>query len=82
MNSNAYWKGPVWININYLLLRGLKLYYSSQMPFYAKIKNDLTKMVCGEENTRGYFYENYINGKGSFSYPFTGWTTLISIIIR
>jgi mannosyl-oligosaccharide glucosidase len=81
-NSDAYWKGPVWININYMFLRGLNLYYQSTTDFYQKIRQDLIKTVCMHEEERGYFYENYINGRGSFSYPFTGWTALISIIIR
>jgi len=29
-NSDAYWRGPVWMNINYLVLRGLHLYYKNQ----------------------------------------------------
>lgn len=25
--KSNYWTGPIWINIQYLVLRGLKLYY-------------------------------------------------------
>lgn len=25
--NDAYWRGPVWVNINYLFLRGLNLFY-------------------------------------------------------
>jgi mannosyl-oligosaccharide glucosidase len=28
-NASAYWRGPVWINLNFLLLRGLNIYYES-----------------------------------------------------
>lgn len=80
--ASAYWRGPVWININYLFLRGLHLYYPSQATYYGKLRGDLIGTVCKQEEERGYFYENYINGKGSFSFPFTGWTALIAVIIR
>lgn len=40
------------------------------------------KTVCGNWENSGYFYENYINGTGSFSFPFNGWTSLIAIIIE
>lgn len=81
-SKDAYWKGPVWININYLFLRGLKLNYKSQNAYYQKLRKDLIETVCLEEEERGYFFENYIEGRGSFSYPFTGWTSLISIIVK
>lgn len=30
MTEGAYWRGPVWINLNYMVLRGLKLYYPKE----------------------------------------------------
>lgn len=82
-NQNAYWKGPVWININYLFMRGLKKFYlPSAESFYKKLREELIDTVCGNWESSGYFYENYIKGKGSFSYPFTGWTALITIIVE
>ena len=81
-SKDAYWKGPVWMNINYLFLKGLHENYPSQRKYYEKLRIDLINTVCGNWNRDGYFYENYIKGEGSFSYPFTGWTSLISIIIK
>jgi len=66
--------------MNFLLLRGLNIFYESEKPFYNKLRKDLLNTVCGNYDKTGYFYENYIKGKGSFSYPFNGWTSLISII--
>jgi len=42
----------------------------------------LVNTVCGNYKKTGYFYENYKKGHGSFSYPFNGWTSLISIIVN
>lgn len=82
LTSGAYWRGPVWININFLFLRGLFLYYKTETELYRKLRADIIQTVCGYEEKKGYFFENYIQGKGSFSYPFTGWTALISVIVR
>jgi len=38
--------------------------------------------VCGEWSRTGYFFENYKEGAGSFSYPFNGWTSLVALVIN
>ena len=68
--------------MNFLLLRGLNIYYESEREYYGKLRNDLINTVCGNFKKTGYFYENYKKGHGSFSYPFNGWTSLISIIVN
>lgn len=80
-SKDSYWRGPVWINMNYLVLRGLKLYYPEQDKLYQQLRTQLIDTVCGEWNRTGYFFENYIRGVGSFSFPFNGWTSLIALII-
>lgn len=80
--KDAYWRGPVWININYLVLRGLSLFYTSEKEYYQRLRREVVETVCSNLAKKGYFYENYIHGKGSFSYPFTGWTALIAIIVK
>jgi mannosyl-oligosaccharide glucosidase len=79
--KNSYWTGPVWINMNYLVIKGLKLFYPEQDDLYTDIRQQVIDTVCGEWTRTGYFFENYIKGGGSFSYPFNGWTSLIALII-
>jgi mannosyl-oligosaccharide glucosidase len=61
-SGNNYWTNPVWINMNYLILRGLKLhYYHNPKAFdiYNKLRETVIANVCGNWETNGYFYENY-----------------------
>lgn len=60
LTNGAYWRGPVWINMNFLVLRGLFLYYRTEIDLYKKLRKDLINTVCTEEDKKGYFYENYI----------------------
>lgn len=86
--NDDYWTGNIWININYLILRGLKLYYWKKQrvkDIYTELRNNIIKNVCGEWENTGYFWENY-NEKNGFgdknrAKPFNGWTSLITIII-
>ena len=56
--------------MNYLLLRGLKLFYSGNsdaMKIYEKLKSNLMDDVCFNYYFKGFFYENFDcwNGIGS-----------------
>ena len=48
--------------MNYLLLRGLKLYYpdnTKAMDIYNSLKSNLMKTVCYNFYKTGFFYENF-----------------------
>ena len=86
-----YWRGPIWININYLILHSLKVHYiPRQGPFksqleriYKNLRNNLIDNVYKEYAATGYVWEQYgaLDGKGKRSHPFTGWTALILLIM-
>ncbi|CAH1761949.1 6763_t:CDS:10 [Entrophospora sp. SA101] len=89
-NEN-YWRGPVWININYLILSSLyKNYAKNPGPYqtkaqtiYKELRNNIINNVFKEFERTGYVWEQYssIDGKGSRSHPFTGWTALVTLIM-
>ncbi|KAJ7752098.1 glycoside hydrolase [Mycena metata] len=79
-----YWKGPVWIQMNYLALRALyKKYAAEEGPYKARaqeIYQQLRKNIIDNEYERtGYVWEQYdaLTGTGMRSHPFTGWTSLV-----
>jgi len=83
---DSYWGGPIWIPINYLALRGLKLYYyenEKARKIYDELRENIIRNVCAEKEKGGYFFEQYNqnNGKGQKNYPFTGWTATVMLII-
>jgi mannosyl-oligosaccharide glucosidase len=83
--GDAYWTEPIWIPMNYLALRGLKLFYFDvpevQEIYKALRENLLENMQKTWHNTRN-FWENYdsFDGHGKGFPSFTGWTTLITLI--
>lgn len=61
MRNDQYWTGPIWININYLVLRGLYIHYVKTNSLAHKIYNELRQniidSVCGSYNETMYFWE-------------------------
>lgn len=61
--GNNYWTNPIWIHLNYLVLKGLKLHYNDSNEFaletYNMLRNNVINTVCGNYENTGYFYENY-----------------------
>ncbi|KAK9838545.1 hypothetical protein WJX81_006602 [Elliptochloris bilobata] len=84
-----YWRGPVWLNINYLALAALQHYAGVSGPhraeaarLHSELRRNLLQTVVGEAQRSGYLWENYdeATGRGRGSHPFTGWTALVVLI--
>ncbi|KAI9338229.1 glycoside hydrolase [Obelidium mucronatum] len=86
-----YWRGPIWMNIQYLVLRRLYEYKaSSSSPYaarsgeiYEKLRLDIINNVFKNYKETGFVWEQYspIDGKGQRSHPFTGWTSLVLLMM-
>jgi len=84
--NSDYWTGPIWVNFQYLLLRAIHKYYpnNGQGEIVAKsLWPDFVGNMLKDFNDTGYIWEHYNwttkNGEGN--HPFTGWSTLITLII-
>lgn len=84
-----YWRGAIWINMNFLALKSLHHYGGLDGPFkekamdaYVKLKRNLLRTVLVEYERTGYIWEQYhdVNGRGKGSHPFTGWSSLFVLI--
>jgi mannosyl-oligosaccharide glucosidase len=86
-----YWRGPIWVNINYLALRALNRYYVSvEGPYseqarnvYNVLRRNLIANIFKVWKRTGDQYEQYsaITGSGQGQHPFAGWTSLIVLIM-
>jgi len=86
-----YWKGPIWMQMNYLVLKALHNTYAAQegpyqakaQTIYEELRQNIIENVFKEYQRTGYVWEQYDanNGEGRRSHPFTGWTSLVSLII-
>ncbi|KAF4576863.1 Processing alpha glucosidase I [Pleurotus pulmonarius] len=86
-----YWKGPIWIQMNYLALSALHKTYAKQpgphqahaQEIYTKLRQNVINNVFKEYERTGYVWEQYnaMTGEGQRSHPFTGWTSLITLIL-
>jgi mannosylglycerate hydrolase len=70
-----YWRGPVWVNINWLLLRGLQRYgFDEQAEYLRQTTIDLVR----EGGFYEYFHPTKGNGHGS---DFFSWTAALLLDI-
>ena len=85
-----YWRGAVWINVNYLAVRALHHYANVPGPYsdlaqqmYTDLRKNIISNIIKQYNKTGYVWENYndISGKGQGCHPFTGWSALVTLMM-
>ncbi|XP_067124411.1 mannosyl-oligosaccharide glucosidase [Centruroides vittatus] len=85
-----YWRGTIWININYMALQALHYYSKTPGPsqeqafnLYTELRKNLVTNILSEYKRTGYIWEQYNDktGKGHGSHPFTGWSSLVVLIM-
>jgi mannosyl-oligosaccharide glucosidase len=86
-----YWRGPIWMPMNYLVLRALKKKYAAlpgpyqakAAKVYAELRTNVVNNVLKEYERTGYTWEQYHpeTGHGQRSHPFTGWTSMTAMIM-
>nr|XP_009858246.1 mannosyl-oligosaccharide glucosidase-like [Ciona intestinalis] len=85
-----YWRGAVWINMNYLAVRALKRYSQpgsrnseKAAKLYQELRSNLVNNIYNEYARSGYVWESYndMTGKGQGTHPFTGWSALVVLMM-
>lgn len=85
-----YWRGPIWININYLAVRALHYYGNTEGPhqekaaaLYRELRTNIINNVFRQFLDTGYIWEQYNDntGRGQGSHPFTGWSSLTLLMM-
>lgn len=85
-----YWRGAIWIQMNYLALKSLNFYASNDGPhrvkakqLYDKLRQGVVSNILKEYTRTGYVWETYddVTGKGQGSHPFTGFSALVVLIM-
>ncbi|XP_071518454.1 mannosyl-oligosaccharide glucosidase isoform X2 [Panulirus ornatus] len=85
-----YWRGPIWINMNYLAVRALYYYSNTDGPhqdlakeIYTSLRQNVISNILREYKRTGYIWEHYNDktGRGEGCRPFTGWTALVVLMM-
>ncbi|RDX71340.1 Mannosyl-oligosaccharide glucosidase GCS1, partial [Mucuna pruriens] len=85
-----YWRGQIWINMNYRVLSALHHYSKENGPYqdrakaiYEELRSNLIRNIVRNYRETGFLWEQYDqnNGTGKGSHPFTGWTSLLVLIM-
>ncbi|KAJ5984938.1 hypothetical protein N7522_012134 [Penicillium canescens] len=81
-----YWRSPVWININYLVLKNLYDialasgdHQEQAREMYSQLRKNLVENVFREWKKTGFAWEQYNpdSGNGQRTQHFTGWTSMV-----
>ncbi len=90
MKGDQYWTGPIWININYLVLAALKnhymkpegKHYEQVSRIYKTLRNNIVENMVSSFHSTHTIWEQYsdVDGQGMRSRPFTGWSALLVLI--
>jgi mannosyl-oligosaccharide glucosidase len=81
-----YWRSPIWININYLILTHLLTLARTPGPeqprcraIYIELRRNIVHTVFNAWIQTGYVWEQYdpMGGHGQGTQHFTGWTALV-----
>jgi len=85
-----YWRGPIWININFLAIRSLHHYSKVEGPHqslagevYTMLRKGVVDNVMKEYYRTGFVWEQYNDktGEGQGCKPFTGWSALTVLMM-
>lgn len=89
-DSPPYWRGAIWLNMNYLAVSALHHYAHTAGPYqrqaqdlHNKLKKNLITNLYRQYIRTGYIWEQYDDqaGNGLRAHPFTGWSALITLIM-
>lgn len=85
-----YWRGAIWLPINYMALRALHHYSQGTgknadrcAMLYTDLRMNIIHTVLDEYERTGYTWEQFDEetGHGRRNHPFTGWTSLVVLIM-
>lgn len=85
-----YWRGAIWMNMNFLAVRALHHYAGQDGPhaalaaqLYAELRRNVINNLRKQYSSSGYLWEQYSDrsGKGQGCRPFTGWSALVVLIM-
>ncbi|KAF2471559.1 glycoside hydrolase [Lindgomyces ingoldianus] len=84
--GDNYWRGPIWLNINYLAISRLLELATTPGPLqhrcrtiYTELRRNVVETVHSSWRTTGFAWEQYNpeTGDGQQTQHFTGWTALV-----
>lgn len=87
-----YWKSPIWVQMNYLVLDALQYYHphlegslkAQAAKVYRELRENVVNNVYGQWKRLGYVWEQYDDETGHFkgAKNFLGWTSLVVMMME